>query len=79
MLVGLCRGLSGLWQRTWQNHLSLTLFDPVLFQSGSNDCRVDLLVKTCAALTAHGLVELVDGGLSFSRGDGHLQRMNYQS
>ena len=48
MLVGLCRRLSGLWQRTWPNHLSLTPFDPVLIHSGFNDRRVDSLVETCA-------------------------------
>ena len=62
MLVGLCRGLSGLWQRTWSDHLSLTPFDPVLIHSGSSDRCVDSLVETCAVMTAHGLVELVDGG-----------------
>ena len=63
MLVGICRGLSGLWQRTWPQHLSLTPFDPVLIHSGSDDRRVDSLVATCAVLTAHGLVGLDDGGV----------------
>ena len=63
MLVGICRGLSGLWQRTWPQHLSLTPFDSVLIHSGSDDRRVDSLVSTCAVLTAHGLVELDDGGV----------------
>ena len=63
MLVGLCRGLSGLWQRTWLKHLSLTPFDPVLIHQGSDDRRVDSLVETCAVLTAHGLVDLDDGGV----------------
>ena len=61
MLVGICRGLSGLWQRTWPQHLSLTPFDPVLIHSGSDDRCVDSLVATCAVLTAHGLVGLDDG------------------
>ena len=60
MLVGICRGLSGLWQRTWPQHLSLTPFDPVLIHSGSDDRCVDSLVATCAVLTAHGLD---DGGV----------------
>ena len=59
--MGLCRGLSGLWQRTWPKHLSLTPFDPVLIHQGSDDRRVDSLVETCAVLTAHGLVDLNDG------------------
>ena len=63
MLVGICRGLSGLWQRTWPQHLSWTPFDPILIHSGSDDRRVDSLVATCAVLTAHGLVELDDGGV----------------
>ena len=63
MLVGLCRRLSGLWQRTWPKHLSLTPFDPVLIHQGSDDHRVDSLVETCAVLTAHGLVDLDDGGV----------------
>ena len=61
MLVGICRGLSGLWQRTWPLHLSLTPFDPVLIHSGSDDRCVYSLVATCAVLTAHGLVGLDDG------------------
>ena len=64
MLVGICRGLSGLWQRTWPQHLSLTPFDPVLIHSGSDDRCVDSLVATCAVLTAHGLVGLDDGGVA---------------
>ena len=63
MLVGICRGLSELWQRTWPQHLSLTPFDPVLIHSGSDDRCVDSLVATCAVLTAHGLVGLDDGGV----------------
>ena len=63
MIAGLCRGLSGLWQRTWPKHLSLTPFDPVLIHQGSDDRRVDSLVETCAVLTAYGLVELDDGGV----------------
>ena len=63
MLVGICRGLSGLWQRTWPQHLSWTPFDPILIHSGSDDRRVDSLVATCAVLTAHGLVELDNGGV----------------
>ena len=62
-LVGLCRGLSGLWQRTWPNHLSLTPFDPVLIHQGSDDRRMDSIVAICAVLTAHGLVDLDDGGV----------------
>ena len=62
MLVGLCRGLRVLWQRTWPHHLSLTPFDPVLVHIGSNDRCVDALVETCAVLTAYGLIHVSDGG-----------------
>ena len=61
--MAICRGLSGLWQRTWPQHLSLTPFDPILIHSGSDDRCVDSLVATCAVLTAHGLVGLDDGGV----------------
>ena len=63
MLVSICCGLSGLWQRTWPQHLSLTPFDPILIHRGSDDRRVDSLVATCAVLIAHGLVGLDDGGV----------------
>ena len=63
MLMSLCRGLSGLCQRTWPKHPSLTPFDLVLIHQGSDDRRVDSLVETCAVLTAHGLVDLDDGGV----------------
>ena len=60
-LVGLCRELSGLWQRNWPDHLSLKPTDPVLIHSRSSDRCDDSLVETCAVMTAYRLVELVDG------------------
>ena len=44
-------------------YLSFTPFDPALIHSGSDDRRVDALVETCAAFTAHGLLGTCDGGL----------------
>ena len=63
LLVGLCSGLTKTWQREWPMYLSFTPFDPPLIHSGSDDRRVVALVETCAAFTAHGLLETFDGGL----------------
>ena len=63
LLMGMCRGLTGLWQRTWPHYLSLTPFDPVLVHSGSEDRRVDCLVDSCAVLASHEYIEPGDGGV----------------
>ena len=51
LLVGLCTGLTRMWQRVWAEYFSLTPFDPDLIHSGSDDQRTDALVETCAVLT----------------------------
>ena len=63
LLVGLCNGVTKTWQREWPMYLSFTPFDPALTHSGSDDQRVVSLVETCAAFTAHRLLETCDGGL----------------
>ena len=63
LLLGMCRSLTGLWQRTWPHYLSLTPFDPVLVHKGSEDRRVDSLVDSCAVLATHGYIDPGDGGV----------------
>ena len=58
LLVGLCTGLTRMWQRVWAEYFSLTPFDPDLIHSGSDDRRTDALVETCAVLTDRGLLDL---------------------
>ena len=62
LLVGLCNGLTSMWQRVWAMCFSLNPFDPDLIHSGSDDRRTDVLVETCAVLTARGLLDIDRGG-----------------
>ena len=61
LLVGLCNGLTSMWQRLWAMCSSLTPFDPDLIHSGSDDRRTDALVETSAVLTARGLLDMDHG------------------
>ena len=62
LFVGLCTGLTRMWQRVWAEYFSLTPFIPDLIHSGSDDRRTDALVETCAVLTDRGLHDLDYGG-----------------
>ena len=62
-LGGLCSDLAEEFRAGWLSSLSLTPFDPVLIQRGSEDRRVDALIGTCAVLCDHGLMDYDDGGI----------------
>ena len=59
----MCQELVTEFRQDWITHFSLTPFDPVLIQSGSDDRRVDSLVETCAVLTFYGILETDDSGV----------------
>ena len=62
LLVGLCTGLTRMWQRVWAEYFSFTPLDTDLIHSGSDDRRTDALVETFAVLTDRGLLDLGYGG-----------------